>query len=351
MAKLDFNRSVAWRWVWCSIGLACCTAQAPAQYNPDWMNQIRIGPMVAFNISADFSMRGQFGISGSQPGPAGVPKADHFYDDGYVRVDQTGNAQGYTSFWGYNDPAQNAGGNQLLMHSATSFSTSQSAKESDDPYVGFELGYGASPWRWGQTRVGFEFGFGFLPIDIKDDRPAAGSFSRTTYAFDTGGIVLPTAPYNGGPSGIGPTIQDIATVVGSDNNVPGTISGSRSLDVTLLTLRLGPSFYWDLGQRFGLSVGAGGALGIVPGDLKYDEVLVLSDGSSSHNQGKVSSTQITYGGYVGATLTYHAVAHGDIYLAAQFMPMASTTFEGQGRQARLNLDGQIYISAGLNWPF
>jgi hypothetical protein len=114
---------------------------------------------------------------------------------------------------------------------------------------------------------------------------------------------------------------------------------------------LGPSFYWDLSQRLGLSVGAGGAVGILPGDLKFDEVLTLSDGSMSHNQGKVSSTQVTYGGYVGAAVMYHAVTHGDLYLAAQFMPMASTTFEGEGRQARLNLQGQVFISAGLNWPF
>jgi hypothetical protein len=305
--------------------------------------------MVAFNINADFSLRGQFSISGSQPGPTGVSGANHSYDDGYVRVDQTGNAQGYTSFWGYNNAAQNSGAN-LLMHSATSFATDHSSKDSDDPYAGFEVAYSANPWRWGQTRVGIEFGFGFLPISIKDDKPTAGIFNRTTYSFDTGGILLPTAPYNGGPSGIGPTIQDVATAVGSDT-VPGIIGGSRTLDVTLLTLRLGPSFYWDLSQRFGLSAGAGVALGILPGELKYDEVITFSDGSTSHNQGQASSTEITYGGYVGAALTCHLIAHGDVYLAAQFMPMASTTFEGQGRQARLNLDAPIYISAGLNWPF
>jgi hypothetical protein len=308
--------------------------------------------LVGFNIKADFSMRGQFAISGSQPGPAGVSGVDHFYDDGYVRVDQTGNAQGYTSYWGYDNAAQyNSASHTLLMHSTTSFTASQNAQESDNPYFGFDLAYGPSPWRWGETkRLGFEVGFGFLPIRIKDDQPTAAILDRAIYSFDTANIVMPTAPYHGGPSGIGPTIHDTATAL-PGVTAPGTITGSRTLAVDLVALRLGPSLYWALSDRFALSIGFGGALGIIPGNLKYDETITSPGGSTTHNQGQVGSTQITYGGYAGATFLCHLMPHADAYLGAQFMPMASTTFEGQGRQARLNMDGQVFISAGLNWPF
>ncbi len=353
MPNLHFIPSFATRCALWSFALVWSAAYGQSQYVSDWANQIRLGMVVGFNINAEFSTRGVFGISGSQPGPAGVPAVDHFYDDGYVRVDQTGNAQGYTSFWGYNSASQyDPATHTLAMHSSTSFATSQSSKESDDPYVGLEVAYSLSPWRWTQTRLGFEIGFGYLPINIKDNEQAPGIVDRATYSFDTGNIVLPTPPYNGGPSGIGPTIHDVATIVNAHNLDRATIGGSRTLDVSLLTLRLGPTFYWDLSQYFGLSIGAGGAVGIVPGDLKFDETITdLLDGSTAHNQGKVSSTQVTYGGYVGAALMWHLVAHGDVYLGAQFMPMASTTFQAQGREAKLNLDGQVYISAGLNWPF
>jgi len=33
------------------------------------------------------------------------------------------------------------------------------------------------------------------------------------------------------------------------------------------------------------------------------------------------------------------------------MPMGSTTFSDAGREGKLNLGGQIYVSLGINWPF
>ncbi len=351
MANHHFNRSAAGRWVCCVGGLVLGLVQAQSQIVSDWMNQLRVGGLVGFNINADFTTHGQFSISESKPGPAGVSGVDHLYDDGYVRVDQTGNAQGYTSYWGYENASQYNGANHTLqMHSATSFTTSHSGNNSDAPYVGAELAYTANPWLWGETHLGFEFGFGYLPIQIKDNMQAQASVTRSIYSFDTGGILMPTAPYNGGPSGIGPTIHDIATALPGDT-VPGTIGGTQTLEVNLLILRLGPSFYWDLGQHFGASAGAGAAVGIMPGELKYDELITLPDGSTAHNQAQADSTPITFGGYVGGAVMWHAVSHGDIYVSAQFMPMGSKTFDGQGRQARLNLQGQVLISAGVNWPF
>ena len=55
--------------------------------------------------------------------------------------------------------------------------------------------------------------------------------------------------------------------------------------------------------------------------------------------------------YVNAAILYHAEENADIYLGAQFMPMGDATISGGGRQARLKLGGQTYISAGINWQF
>ena len=33
------------------------------------------------------------------------------------------------------------------------------------------------------------------------------------------------------------------------------------------------------------------------------------------------------------------------------MPLGNATISGQGREGTLKLNGQIYVSAGLNWPF
>lgn len=296
------------------------------------------------NIRANFKMSGTFNISGSDP-------SSGIYDDGYVRVDNTGDAGGQTSYWGYNSASQ-LSGSTLTMHSTKSFSASGGASDDASPYLGLDLAYGDSYWYWGGAKIGWEFGFGLLPIHIADNQPMAATVNRSVFSFNTGGIVVPTAPYNGGPSGIGPTISDAATQL-PDDTVPGTVTGTRALDVMLFTARLGPSLYWDFGRHVGLYASAGPAIGFVSGELDYDETILAADGGSAHNSGHVSGGGLTFGGYVNATLVYHFVdeAAADIYIGAQYMPMTGATISGGGREGRLDLGGQLYLTFGINWPF
>jgi hypothetical protein len=319
----------------------------PVTADERWPRHFRIGMLVGVNVKADFSMSGtQFPVSGSQPGGAGG--GEHFYDDGYVRVDETGNAQGYTSFWGYNNAAQ-LSGQSLTFHSSKSFGARGSSEGEDSPYLGLDLAYGGQLGRWGPTSYGWEFGFGFLPISIEDKEPTVGVINRTVHTFDTGTILPPTSPYNGGPSGIGPTIRDAAAVQ-PDDTIVGTVSGTRTLDVTLYVVRLGPLLHWEMYRHWAASLGIGPAVGYVDGELRLDEVLVTGSGSA-RNAGKVTGSGFVYGGYIGATVMYHAVQGGDFYVGVQYMPLSSMSINGSGREARLDLAGGIYFSAGFNWPF
>jgi hypothetical protein len=310
----------------------------------DWTRHFRIGALVGMNISANFSRNGTFGISGNNP-------TQGIFDDGYVRTDNTGNAFGQTGYWGYNDASQ-LSGSTLTMHAATSFSASSNEKESG-VFPGFDMAYGDNLWYWKHARVGWELGFGLLPISISDSQSVPASVTQLAYTFNTGGIVVPTAPYQGGFNRFGePTIPVSFPLTPSDTtNIPnGTISGKQTLDVMLYTLRLGPTFYWDLSQHVGMSLGAGPAVGLVSGDYKYDETITAGD-VNAHNSGKITGTDFVYGGYVNATVMYHAVENGDIYAGVQFMPMSDATISGGGREGRLNLGGQVYFTVGINWPF
>jgi len=303
------------------------------------------------NLKARFKTSGQFDVSGSQPGTPGVHRADHIYDDGYVRVDETGNALDRTSYWGYNDASQyNPVAQTLTFHSAKSFSSSGSSKDDDPPYIGFDLAYGGQFGRWGPTRIGWEFGFGLLPISIQDKRPMPAIVNRTVHSFSTEPIVTPTAPYNGGPSGIGPTIHDSATAL-PDDTVPGTIAGSRKLDAMLYSVRLGPLLHWELHPQWAVSFSAGPAVGFVDGELKFDEMIVSGNGATGRNTGSIGGSGFVFGGYVSAAVMFHAVENGDFYLGVQYMPLGSMTINGGGREARLDLAGGIYFSVGFNWPF
>ena len=306
--------------------------------NDDWTRHFRIGAMVGLNINANFSTKGTFNISK----PAGV------YDDGYVRTDNTGNAFGQTGYWGYNSASQ-LSGSSLTMQNTTSYTTSGSSQESGSAFPGFDMAYGGNLWYWGRTRIGWDLGFGLLPISITDNRPMSATVNQTTYIFNTGSIVVPGAPYQGGFNRQGePTIP--VTYTSSSTNIPGTITGSSTLDVMLYTVRLGPSVYWDLNQYLGLSAGAGPAVGIVSGSLKYNEMITTTTVAS--NKGQIDATDLVYGGYVNATLMYHVPdENGDLYVGVQYMSLGNATISGGGRQGQLNLGGQVYITAGINWPF
>ena len=311
---------------------------------PDWTRHFRLGGMVGMNISANFKTHGTFNISGNNT-------AKGIYDDGYVRPDQSGDPNN-TSFWGYNNASQyNPSANTLTMHGASSYSTTGSSAANGSAFIGFDMAYGDNIWYWKHARVGWEAGFGLLPISLTDSKPMAAKVSQSTYTFNTGGIVVPGAPYQGGSSGQGPIIPGSPASTTTQIS-DGIVTGSRTLDVMLYTLRLGPTFYWDLNEYFGMQLGAGPAVGIVSGTYKFNETITdTSTSTSSHNSGSFGVTDLTYGGYVNGTLLYHIINDADLYLGAQYMPMGNASFSSGGRSGQLNLGGQLYISAGINWPF
>jgi hypothetical protein len=308
----------------------------------DLAHHVYLGAVASFNISAEFKLSGTHSVSGT-----GTPAV---FDDGYVLVDDTGNAGGRTSNWGYNDPSQVSGSN-LKMHGSSSFDATSSTKVDQDYAFGLEVGYGDAYWRWGRTQVGWQFGFGWLPLGITDTQNLPVSLNQSVYTFDTGGIVVPTAPYHGTAVSAGaPSILAAPTQV-SAATVPGTLSSSQEIDGSLFTFKLGPTLYFDLSRRFGLYASAGPALGLVTGDYKYNETLTGGSGSAP-NSGSAGLSSVVFGGYASAMVVYHLPTEkADIYLGAQYLPLGDTTTTTAGREAHLNLSGQVTVSAGVNWRF
>jgi hypothetical protein len=315
----------------------------------DWTRHCHIGALVGMNIGGGFHENGLFNISGNNV-------ANGIYDDGYVREDQTGNAGGYTSYWGYDNASQyNAAAQTLTFHSTSSYSTSGGANANGGPFVGFDLAYGDDYvyWKDAHCRIGWELGFDLLPISISDNHPMSATVNQSAYNFNTGSIILPGAPYHGGSSGQGPLLPSSPASVTSQTLLAGTVTGTRSLEVMLYTIRLGPSFSWGVTENLGFSLSAGSVIGMASGDYKYDEIIATGN-SSATDVGSFGGADIVYGGYVNATLKYHVVDNGRdayFYIGAQYTPMTDAIFSNGGRSGQLNLDGQVYFTVGIGWPF
>ena len=100
--------------------------------------RVGVSYRMSYNISARFRNLGGF-ASASRPGPATGSNVDRTYDNGFNKVDVSGNAGGQTWFWGYNDASQIVG--DTVVMSSSSSSGNVSSEASDDPHHGMEVTY------------------------------------------------------------------------------------------------------------------------------------------------------------------------------------------------------------------
>lgn len=337
------------------LGVCGVCGTARGQYDPDWVRNFRLGAVAGFNIKADLRLTASsFQVGNYRPGQ---------FDDGYVIADPN-NTSGndFTSNWGYESAGQyNADAQTLTFHRTTEFSAGEIQKDkSDESFpIGFDLEYGGYPWRWERVRLGINFGFGFLPMSFTQRFTMSdGTVNREAYTYSTdvwnGGTPPPIFPqpgHQGSANGgwvIDGTPPESSAPAGSSN---ASAEGEHTLDVSLFTFRLGPSLFLDLHPRVGLAIGAGPALGFIAGDYEFDDLISIEGGDEVRSRGSFGVSDLVYGGYVNATLTYHATLNGDFYISAQYMPLGSAEFIQGGRSAKLDLSGAIYLSGGINWPF
>jgi hypothetical protein len=299
---------------------------------------------VTLNIEAEFSGGGLFDI----------PVRPGRYDDGYVLADSTGDPD-LTTNWGYDSDDQFDPATRLMTFSrAESFSGQiNDSTQDDSPYVGLELAYGTSITRWGDALIGWEAGYSFLPISISDSSTASGftTVGRYSHRVPTG-VIVPPAPHRGTASGAGQPVIERDPAATELEDIAGRASVSRKLDVSLHTLRAGPTIHLELARRWAFQGGLGPAIGYVTGDYKFDErVTATGGGSSSRAEGEIGGDDFVYGGYAQALVMFHFEEHGDIYAGLQFMGLTGSDFEEGDRRAKLNMGATLSFLVGVNWPF
>jgi hypothetical protein len=314
----------------------------------DNLNRFFLGPRFGMNFKADFHLKAIANPSNPNPGPA-TGGANHTYQDGYVLVDNSGNAGGLTWNWGYHNSSQVVG--DTMQFQSTQFQGPSLPANSDvtgDPQPGFELVYqrvlGHLPFV-SSGRWGLEAGFGYTDIDLQDNRNETGLATVTTDAYQLNGVLPPGAGYNGTFQGPGTLLGDTPTRTTSSYLTSQT--SHQKLSGQLYTIRLGPFAEWKFTSS--LSVAASVGLTLAPASIDYDfsETSVSSGTTSGHS----SKTGLLYGPFVGGTVRYDFTKHWGVYAGVQFQSLTSLEQSVGTQTARLDPGATVFGSLGLNWSF
>lgn len=318
--------------------LALLGADAPE--NP---NRLSLGPRFGLNFKASFNNSAAFKTPGVAPGLA-VGGAEHFYDDGYVRVDGSGNAGGVTTFWGYQNASQVVGAT-MEYHAIQSSSPSS---VNDNPQFGTELIYqrvmGSLPAKLG-GHWGLEAGFGYTKLDLRNKR--AGFVPVTTDTFPLGLVLPPAPPYNGTFAGPGPVLGDTPV----RTTTFASQSGQHKLSGDMFSLRVGPFAEWNLTPKLSLAASVGLTLAPTTVDYDFSETDTLASGVGFATSGHSSKSRLLYGPYVGGVLRYDFNPRWGVYVGAQFQSLNSMEQFIGSRSGKLDPGATVYATVGVTWKF
>lgn len=351
-----------------AVGLACVGGDALAQerFPVEEMNDAMLKRRNRFSLKATFNFGIKTEFTSATPNNSGalVPGVNRTYDDGFVKVDISGNAGGTTWNWGYDtagqftaaDPAAPfLGASSLAFHSVSSLADGQTRGSRDRMTPGFELVYEEVLGRWHMSEkrranIGVLISFGYMRLGQQDSGSLAGLVGLTTDKYATGAVLPPLAPYAGSFGAAGPLIPDVPadralTAVAATGTVNNKLEGS------LYGFNIGPFIEIPLHDKVSLTLGGG--LGVVYASTTYSftETVVVPAVVTATRSGRVSADDWLFTAVAKANL-YVALSEAwswELGLAYQYA--GSSRSSVQGKSSNVKLDGIMSVNTGLNYAF
>jgi len=321
---------------------ASLQAQEAASDNPNWFS---VGPQFGLNLNARFKYVGN--VNPASPGPATGGGAYRTYDDGFLRVDSSGDAGGRTWNWGY----QNAGqvqGSTLTMHSSSA-AVNGTLDQNDDPQTGFDLTFGRRLGTVLGGQWGWQAAFDFTAISIHDHQPLAGTGTLISDSYSLGNVTPPPAPYSGSFYGPGVLLGDTPTRTTASETV--LIAGSRTLDAQVYALRLGPYYEYAFGKHWSGRLGGGLALAVAHTQYSFNETITFGDGQVADHNGSSAGVEFQAGGYLEGKLLYAMTPRTSLFAGAQYECLGAFSRNAGNEQAQLDMNNAVYVRFGVQWNF
>lgn len=311
-------------------------------------NRISFAPRLGFNVKASF--RSSLASTGANPGPATGGGLDRVYDDGYVKLDSSGNAGGQTWNWGYeNDGQVDPVGGTLALSAVAGSDPAVVNNVDDDPLVGGELTYTRYLFEFGHANWGFEIGGTYTPVSISDGSTLSANANLVRDLYPLNGITPPAAPYHGTFAGPGPVIGDSPTRTPTTEGV--AFSGNRKLESSVFGIRLGPNLDIPMGNPLSLQLSGGLYMQYADSKFTYSETASLAGGATQLQSGSVSQQDWVVGGYVRGQLTVALSRTIGLFAGVEYVFSDQINLGTPTHQATLDLDGAAYGMAGLAFKF
>lgn len=327
-----------------------CLAQTNETSNAN-PNRFGLNFRMGFNVKASFRNLGGFAAR-TDPGPSFGGSVNRVYDDGFNRLDSSGNVGGMTWNWGYQNASQLPGNDTVLMHSYSSPATAVSDNRTDDPQPGLDLSYDRELGRLAKKiKWGVGAGFNYTSTKIQDSSSLSAPGEMISDAFALGGITAPLSPYSGSFGNAGPLISDSPARSVSTSPSGASITGERKLDANLYGIKLGPYLEYPLSSKFAVSLRGGFAAAYVDSEFQFNQVVSVSGIGTASGAGTGSDGGWLAGGFVAAGVSYQLTRALDLAVGVEYQNLGTFSQKAGGAEARLNLRDCIFITLGLGYSF
>ena len=326
----------------------------------DSPNRFGLAWRMSFNIQVGFKNSGAFAAR-TDPGPAIGSAYDRSYDDGFNRVDTTGNNHGTgyantTWYWGYDNESQiipsTSNPQGVVMHSSSSAGAATRSRD-DDSAPGFEFSYNRELLRREHWRFGLEAVFGYTELTVDDNSTVSTEVNQIADTFAvpafSSGQYLPPPSSTATAQGPGSVIN--STPSRSTAVVQGQVTGSRHFRADLFGIRLGPYLELPLGKKAAFTLSGGFALMQVNSDFGFNESTAVSGFGSYNGSASGSHDDLLLGGYAAGAFSYSVTRDWAAFAGAQFQDLGRYTQTEGGRQAVLDLSQAVFVTLGVSYSF
>lgn len=315
--------------------------------------QIGIGPSAIFGAKADFSDLGRWRSPLAAPPTAGT--VDREYDDGFNRVDATGNAGILTSYWGYQSDSQYhpAGAGSIAMSIYNGRSNGSASDEATgwggEIFAAKEMGPVAISGLAGAT-WGWRFALNVNKFNFEDHSTVETRLNVLTDSYDLGGAGAPGTPFSGSPLGFGNALLGDQPTR-SFGTMTAATRGSRDLDAVLFGFSAGPYLDIPVLPQFTARIDAGVTLALLHGSYDYSSTTTIAGLAPQRSGGSEVNTDLLPGFYVGLSGIYAVTPQVSIIGSVRYQYLDNFEVNAGDSHAEIDFSGACMVSLGAIYQF